>query len=437
MPQNKPGARIIFLPACTILSIYECIVFTKLCLSTLFFAMIASSVVSLATLFLLLLALIPTAFVCAGHTSLSNINALQDIYNAANGSGWNWGQLPGMQWVFNSTADPCQDDWQGVQCDGCSYDLIPCNITKLSLPNYNMQGSLSPSLCNLLNLTNVTLSSNNLSSELPSCIMSDLPHLQFLCLTINHFHGSLPSQNSNDATISTNLRHLDLSTNLFSGTVPSLFGLLSQLTSLTLSSNLLSGPFPTFIGANMTSLLSLGLNVNSFTGTVPASYFLSVPSLVDLRIGGNPLQGTIATTICNISNLVHLHMNGSEFTGLVPPCLFTGKLMHLYIDNNKFSGGLPEVMTAPLVAVFAQYNRLNGTLPNALGCLQHLSIVVMAFNKFSGSIPTTLTALTILQVLVLNGNQLTGNIPSRLLALPYVYLVNLSGNHLNGMCELV
>ena len=378
----------------------------------------------------LLLIELLVVFATAG-TSSGNIDALYDIYSAANGPDWRWGMLPGIQWVFNSTSDPCADHWQGVTCIGCDSSESYCNVTKLNLPGYNMRGSLSPSLCNLLNLTNVTLSGNHLESTVPSCVLFELQHLKIITISSNNFTGSLPFRNDS-SFFQTKLRHLDFSVNHFTGTVPSLFGVLPHLTLLSLTSNRLSGPFPTFIGANLTSLISLEMAANFLTGSISASFWSSVSSLYNLRIGGNPLQGSLASTICSLTGLHHLYLNGSQFTGAIPPCLFRGNLTEIFLDNNKFSGTLPTYMSAPIINLFLQNNQLHGSLPMALGNLPLLAVAVLAVNKFSGPIPVSFENSQLLQVLAVNDNSLSGEIPTAIFSLPIVYVLNFSRNKFNG-----
>jgi hypothetical protein len=369
-------------------------------------------------------------FASAATTS-SNIDALQSLYNSTDGPRWNWNNLPGMEWVFNSTSDPCQDNWQGVRCDAC-VDGSLCNVTRLFLTNYSLRGSLPSSICNLRNISNITLNSNYLHSDLPACVLSELPHLRSINLAFNNFSGTLPAQN-----ISThlNLRHLEFSSNQFSGTIPSLFGMLNHLTLLAMTANRLSGSFPTFIGSNMPILRSLELADNMLGGTIPSSYFLTVPNLLNLRLGGNPLHGSLATTICAITGLSNLYLNGSDFSGQLPSCLLNGQLNSLYIDNNMFSGPLPHRLSASLYELSAQNNRMTGTLPEALGNMSQATLISLGLNCFSGSVPSTLGSLSSLQILVLTSNMLDGTIPANIFVLPKVYILNFSKNRFNGRCK--
>uniref|UniRef100_A0A0E0HGP0 non-specific serine/threonine protein kinase n=1 Tax=Oryza nivara TaxID=4536 RepID=A0A0E0HGP0_ORYNI len=88
-----------------------------------------------------------------------------------------------------------------------------------------LTGRFSQAILNLSTLTNLHLSFNHLSGELPSNFLYSLPDLQVLALDYNFFQGHIPSSLGNDS----NIRVLDISSNNFTGVVPSSIGKLSKL----------------------------------------------------------------------------------------------------------------------------------------------------------------------------------------------------------------
>ncbi|MDP7028001.1 MAG: leucine-rich repeat domain-containing protein, partial [Candidatus Marinimicrobia bacterium] len=96
-------------------------------------------------------------------------------------------------------------------------------------------------ICNLTDLTEIDLSSNGLTGEIPSCI------------------GNL-----------TNLTCLDLGSNELTGEIPSEIGNLTNLDYLNLGDNQLTGEIPSEIG-NLTNLIFLGLSENQLNGEIPES----------------------------------------------------------------------------------------------------------------------------------------------------------------------
>ena len=62
--------------------------------------------------------------------------ALQDFYNDLHGANWFWRNttVDGIAWNFTApNANPCADNWQGVQCT-CLTSM--CYVQSLSLKKY-------------------------------------------------------------------------------------------------------------------------------------------------------------------------------------------------------------------------------------------------------------------------------------------------------------
>ncbi|XP_039173120.1 putative receptor like protein 25 [Eucalyptus grandis] len=77
-------------------------------------------------------------------------------------------------------------------------------------------------------------------------------------------------------------------------------------------------------------------------------------------------------------------------------------------------------------------NRLEGTIPNALGDLKALYVLNLSRNAISGSIPPILGNLHQIESLDLSVNYLNGTIPAQLVNLNFLSLLNLSNNQLVG-----
>ena len=96
------------------------------------------------------------------------ISALQDLYISTNGNEWNWHDASyGVPWNFTANCNPCEENWQGVTCR--SYpNTASQNIIKLSLKNYNLQGTLPATLTELTKLENIILSYNYIYGTIPT-----------------------------------------------------------------------------------------------------------------------------------------------------------------------------------------------------------------------------------------------------------------------------
>ncbi|KAL6890242.1 hypothetical protein ACP4OV_009005 [Aristida adscensionis] len=117
-------------------------------------------------------------------------------------------------------------------------------------------------------------------------------------LSSNYFTGEIPEELATfDA-----LMNLNLSRNLFSGNIPEKIGTMQSLESLDLSRNKLSGEIPASL-SNLTFISFLDLSYNKLTGRIPSGSQLDTlysenPSMYTGNIGlcGPPLQTNCLST---------------------------------------------------------------------------------------------------------------------------------------------
>ncbi|CAN0870215.1 LRR receptor-like serine/threonine-protein kinase RPK2 [Linum grandiflorum] len=77
---------------------------------------------------------------------------------------------------------------------------------------------------------------------------------------------------------------------------------------------------------------------------------------------------------------------------------------------------------------FTSSSSLVGTLPDSIGDLSALRVLVLSHHRFSGQIPASLSDLRSLEVLELQGNNFSGEIPTQISFLPSLRVLNLSSN---------
>eukprot|EP01031_Cornospumella_fuschlensis_P035921 gene35921-43569_t len=220
----------------------------------------------------------------------SEVEALESIYNSTHGSTWKWRPTDtyGLIWDFNNaTVDPCSG-WQGVICGSVAGDSMQ-HILNVSLPSYNLTGSLPDriaalvyvdfldfdynviggviplGLCNLTKLEKFSIRNNFLVGKIPPCLQSNLTNLYSLSLHRNLLHGPIPEFGQLNR-----LRYLSYSTNYLTGTIPVSVTQLPSLAVLFFGYNLLHGPID--LMGNLTSARQLSLSYNLFSTTVPESY---------------------------------------------------------------------------------------------------------------------------------------------------------------------
>jgi hypothetical protein len=86
---------------------------------------------------------------------------------------------------------------------------------------------------------------------------------------------------------------LDLSSNSFSGALPSTLGQLTKVSVLDLSSNQFTGQIPAAIGNIGATLFNLELANNDLTGPIPPLFATQLTGLAVLGLENNELTGPI------------------------------------------------------------------------------------------------------------------------------------------------
>ncbi|KAL4364207.1 hypothetical protein GQ457_04G013380 [Hibiscus cannabinus] len=150
------------------------------------------------------------------------------------------------------------NNWIGVTCNSDHSRVIA-----LRLPGVGLRGPIpADTLSHLSAVEVISLRSNRISGSFPSDF-AQLQNLTTLYLHSNKFSGTLP-----DFSVWNNLTIIDLSNNGFNGSIPPSVSKLTHLNILNLSNNSLSGDIPEI---NIASLQQLDLANNNLTGIVPKS----------------------------------------------------------------------------------------------------------------------------------------------------------------------
>ncbi|KAH7575487.1 hypothetical protein JRO89_XS02G0122500 [Xanthoceras sorbifolium] len=405
------------------------------------------------------------------------------------------------------------------------------SLTYLSLASCQMQGPITPSICKLSKLVFLDIENNDFSEELPTFI-GCLGSLEILDVSECNFSGRVPSSFSN----LTQLSYLDLSDNNFLGQDSSSLSWIaknSKLNKLGLVNMNLIGEIPSWL-VNLTQLTKLYMGYNQLTGQIPSEMFelsklvyldissndglelrgaglrslfeklsnlevlklayvnisSSIPhnlenlsSLTDFSLENCGMQGTIPSSICNLTKLAYLDLAYNNFSGELPTfigCL--GSLKELYIPNSNFSSRLPSSLsnltqlnylslssmnltvqtTYPLfsspdtvygysltlnnkgvklkygkisnmfIGILLSNNKFTGEIPASIANLKGLQTLNLSYNDLQGHIPPSMGNLTALESLDLSYNKLSGEIPQQLAELTFLEVFNVSHNHLIG-----
>ncbi|XP_031101867.1 probable leucine-rich repeat receptor-like protein kinase At1g35710 [Ipomoea triloba] len=244
------------------------------------------------------------------------------------------------------------------------------------------------------------------------------------------------------------LEFLDFGGNSLSGEIPKELGNLVKLWNIRLQENGLSGSIPWEI-FNMSTLESLSLVVNNLYGTLPTFLGHSLPNLEYLYLDENYIGGVIPPQISNASNLVHIDLGNNQFVGFIPNSF--GNLAKLEIlvllSNNLTVDPQFSLITSLTNCRYIQklilsFNPLNAVLPNAIGNISHtLQYLHLPNCNIKGQIPEEIGNLSSLYLLILGSNDIIGFLPTTIQALRSlqvfgIYENRLIGSFPNVICEL-
>ncbi|KDP43128.1 hypothetical protein JCGZ_26661 [Jatropha curcas] len=207
--------------------------------------------------------------------------------------------------------------------------------------------------------------------------------------------------------LSSQLLALDLSNNYIKGKLPPKLEF-PKLEIIDLSSNGFEGLLPLW----STNATQVYFQNNSFSGSIPQNIGELMPSLGNLHLSDNHLNGTIPSSICNLSNLLVFNVRNNELRGELIDCW----------ESSQF-----------LWVLDASNNRLSGSIPRSLGHLSSLGMLLLSNNNLVGEIPSSLQNCSVLKSIDLGGNRLSGEFPSWIgVTVSSIFILRLRSNLLDG-----
>ncbi|KAG6639547.1 hypothetical protein I3843_10G103500 [Carya illinoinensis] len=320
--------------------------------------------------------------------------------------------------------------WTGVLCDRTNRLVVSLDIS-----NFNISGSLSPVITELVSLVNLSVAANSFSGSFPPDVHK-LGRLQVLNMSTNMFSGDLNWEFSQlkelvvlDAYDNTfngslplgvtqlpKLQRLDFGGNFFTGKIPPSYGDMKQLNYLSLAGNSLGGFIPRELG-NLTNLQQLLLGYyNEFDGGIPSELGKLI-NLFHLDLASCGLEGPIPPELGNLINLDTIFLQINQLNGWIPPQLGNlSSLKTLDLSNNALTGAIPVEFSGlhELTLLNLFINKFHGEIPRAIAELPKLEVLKMWQNNFTGAIPSKLGQNGRLIELDLSSNKLTGLVPKSL-----------------------
>ncbi|KAG6423410.1 hypothetical protein SASPL_113805 [Salvia splendens] len=283
------------------------------------------------------------------------------------------------------------------------------SLESLVLKNNQLIGHIPSTLSQIPNLKILDLAQNRFSGEIPRLLYWN-EVLQYLGLRGNNLQGSLSPDmcqltglcdvrnNSLSGSIPENIGNCNssLQNNHFSGQIPSVIGLMQALAVLDLSFNMLSGTIPPILG-NLTYTEKLYLHANKLTGSIPPElgnmtklHYLYESQLLMIRnVHGNKLNGTVPLAFQRLKSMTYLNLSSNNLRGPIPIELSRiGNLDTLDLSNNKISGDMPSSLgdLEHLLKLNLRNNSLTGYIPAEFGNLRSIMEVKLEYNNISGDV---------------------------------------------------
>ncbi|XP_061954830.1 receptor like protein 22-like [Populus nigra] len=283
------------------------------------------------------------------------------------------------------------------------------SLSIIRLSGNNLSAPVPEFLANYSKLTALQLSSCQLNGIFPQAIFQ-VPTLEILDLSYNEFlQGSFPEFHQN-----LSLQTLLLSNTNFSGTLPQSIGELQKLSRIELAAagNNFTGRIPNSM-ANLTQLFYLDLSSNKFTGTLPS--FRKSKNLTYVDVSRNQLEGEIPSSHWEgLRSLTYVDLGYNAFSGSIPSSLFAiPSLQKIQLSNNRFGGHIPEfpnVSSSLLDTLDLSSNKLEGPIPSSVFSLAKLNVLELSSNKLNGTVELHwIQKLPSLTTLALSYNNLTVN----------------------------
>ncbi|KAJ0520003.1 putative non-specific serine/threonine protein kinase [Helianthus annuus] len=288
------------------------------------------------------------------------------------------------------------------------------HLKHLNLSGNDFQGSQIPEFIgSLKQLTYLDLSKANFSGIIPHHI-GNLSNLKNLDLGSSlFFYYQLIAHDMNWISGLSSLEHLDLSYVNLTGLkvldvvlymAPSV-----KVLSLSACGLLIDDSCPLRnLSTTLSNIKHLDLSRNFFTGKRP-HFFQNMTSLRFLDLSYCNLNETqLSHILHNLSYIQHLDLMGNELTGSIPESLTKLKMLQvLDLSFNKLTGPIPT-FHEKLTELYLRANYLNGSIPESIGRLAALTALSLSSNKLSGTIPISVGQLSKLRSLDVSYNSLEG-----------------------------
>ncbi|KAI4384582.1 hypothetical protein MLD38_002713 [Melastoma candidum] len=324
------------------------------------------------------------------------------------------GEIPaGIGGMYNlRTIGLRRNGFSGIIPDGIGNCFL---LRSIDLSENDFTGSLPGTMQKLTLCTNLNLQVNSLDGDIPDWI-GKMESLEVLNLSGNRFSGGLPSSLGNLKA----LQVLDLSWNGLTGSLAESLHGCSSLLEVDFSHNSFTGDVSSgifgskLLMGSLPRLQMLDMSSNYFSGGIPSDFRDMTSSLLSLNLSNNSLAGSIPTSIGSLKALNFLDLSVNRLSGSIPQELGQAiSLRELRLQKNQLSGSVPSSIGTclPLTTLILSDNYLVGTIPVEISKLANLQFVDLSFNNFSGELPKQLANLAHLLNFNISHNHFQGELP--------------------------
>ncbi|XP_059460339.1 receptor-like protein EIX2 [Corylus avellana] len=414
-----------------------------------------------------------------GETHLSNLSSLNQLdlsYNYDLSLKFSPDWIPPFHLDYiglgSCKLGPTFPQWIQTQKNFSALDISSARISD-TIPNWFWDLSF--------NIKHLNISANQITGNIPfEWFLTRFQALNAIDLSYNRFSCPLPQLNSNSwvLNLSNNLfrgtvtficesegflEYLDLSNNLLFGELPKCWPKMANLELLNLANNNLSGKIPesfgkicwkysflrslhfqnnSFIGElpvslmNYSSLSVIDFGENNLSGRIPTWIGTSLLQLMILRLPSNEFVGSIPLQLCQLTFLQILDISHNSISGTIPRCInnFTGMTQRQNLETRTFDyRTITSVGSMHFYWQYIEKARVNtkGLPLEYKKILYSVKVIDLSSNRVEGEIPREVTSLLGLIGLNLSRNLLTGVIPQNIGDLESLEFLDLSSNHLS------
>ena len=308
-----------------------------------------------------------------------------------------------------------------------SFPIPPLSTQYFLASKNNLTGSIPPMICKVHALKVLDVSNNQLTGQIPQCLLNLSNSLEVLAMKNNHFQGNLPETFKNGCSLVT----LDLNHNQIHGKIPQSLVKCRMLEVLNLGNNKLNDTFPFWL-ESLSELKILVLQANGFYGPIwdpHINFGLSKLHVIDLS--HNNFSGKLPS---------NYFQNWSAIQGVTDKdksqTRYMGDGSNYYKDSMTTVNKGVELELVKILTIFTAIdlsnNRFYGEIPDSVGNLKALIVLNLSSNNFTSHIPSSLGNLIELESLDLSRNSLFGGIPQQLTSLTFLEYLNFSQNQLFG-----